>query len=96
MQRLRTITGLSFFRELCPLKISVWKSVSSITLKTVEIFHKLGTNIKHHQKMSREELTFFTGKRNHNLLSVLAECCPFVLRSVEAYNRDFSYQVLIL
>ena len=24
--------------------------------------------------------TFFTGKKNHNLLSVLTECCPFLLK----------------
>ena len=31
--------------------------------------------------------TFFTGKKNHNLLSVLTECCPFVLK-IFHYRAD--------
>ena len=56
MQRIRAITPSAILRHYSPLYFLVWKWCSLHNPKTVQgIFIKLDTNLKHGQKICREQ-----------------------------------------
>ena len=55
VDRTTTITPPTLFTKYAPLKISVYKPQPLNNSKTLlDIFLKLGTNIKHHQMICRD------------------------------------------
>ena len=56
MQRIRAITPTAILRNYSPLYFLLWKLCSLHNSEIVQgIFMKLGTNLKHGQKIGREQ-----------------------------------------